>query len=44
MVAIATHGRTGVARVVLGSVAMKIVHASPCPVLVARPPRLTNRS
>lgn len=29
-----THGRRGFARVVLGSVAMRVVHASPCPVLV----------
>ncbi len=40
LVAIATHGRTGVSRVVLGSVAMKIAHGSPCPVLVARPAQL----
>ena len=44
LLAIATHGRTGVARVVLGSVAMKIVHSSPCPVLVARPPGLDQPS
>jgi nucleotide-binding universal stress UspA family protein len=34
MVAVATHGRTGVARVGLGSVAMGVVGAAPCPVLV----------
>jgi nucleotide-binding universal stress UspA family protein len=44
LVAIATHGRTGAARVVLGSTAMKVVHASPCPVLVARPRALDHRS
>jgi nucleotide-binding universal stress UspA family protein len=37
LVAIASHGRTGMSRVVLGSVAMKIAHGCPCPVLVARP-------
>ncbi|MGZ6895836.1 MAG: universal stress protein [Acidimicrobiia bacterium] len=29
-----SHGRQGVARVALGSVAMRVVHRSPCPVLV----------
>jgi nucleotide-binding universal stress UspA family protein len=40
LIALATHGRTGLARVTLGSVAMKVVHRSPCPVLVIRPERL----
>jgi nucleotide-binding universal stress UspA family protein len=34
MVAVATHCRTGFARVGLGSVAMGVVSAAPCPVLV----------
>jgi nucleotide-binding universal stress UspA family protein len=33
---VATHGRTGVRRLVLGSVAERIVRHAPCPVLVAR--------
>jgi nucleotide-binding universal stress UspA family protein len=37
MIAMATHGRTGLPRVVLGSVAMEIAHRAPCPVLVHRP-------
>lgn len=37
MIAMATHGRTGLARFALGSVAASVVHAAPCPVLVARP-------
>jgi nucleotide-binding universal stress UspA family protein len=37
LVAIATHGRSGMARLRLGSVADKVVRAAPCPVLVARP-------
>jgi nucleotide-binding universal stress UspA family protein len=37
IVAVATHGRTGLARVALGSVAIRIVRRSPCPVLVVRP-------
>ncbi len=32
----ATHGRTGLKRVLLGSVAEHVVRASPCPVLVVR--------
>jgi nucleotide-binding universal stress UspA family protein len=40
MVALATHGRTGLARVTLGSVAIRVVRKSLCPVLVVRPDRL----
>lgn len=40
LVAISTHGATGLARLVAGSVAMGVVHRSPCPVLVHRPPHL----
>lgn len=39
MIALATHGRGGVKRLVLGSVADKVVRAAPRPVLVYRPPR-----
>lgn len=37
MIAMATHGRTGLGRVVLGSVAMEVAHRASCPVLVHRP-------
>jgi nucleotide-binding universal stress UspA family protein len=37
LVVVGTHGRTGVARIVLGSVAEKIVRHAPCSVLVVRP-------
>jgi len=37
LVALSTHGRTGLARITLGSVAASVVHASPCPVLLVRP-------
>lgn len=37
IVALATHGRTGLARVALGSVATRVVRRSACPVLVVRP-------
>ena len=34
LVALSTHGRTGLARITLGSVAASLTHASPCPVLL----------
>ena len=37
MIAMSTHGRTGLARLVAGSVAMEVIHRAPCPVLVHRP-------
>ena len=37
LVALATHGRTGLARVALGSVATAVVRHSTCPALVVRP-------
>lgn len=39
LVVVGTHGRTGAARVLLGSVAEAIVRHAPCPVFVARPLR-----
>ena len=33
LIVMGTHGRTGLARVVLGSVAEAVVRAAPCPVL-----------
>jgi nucleotide-binding universal stress UspA family protein len=38
LVVVATHGRRGVKRVLLGSVAERIVRDAPCTVLVVRPP------
>jgi nucleotide-binding universal stress UspA family protein len=35
-----THGRTGLARIRAGSVAMSIVRHAPCPVILNRPPHL----
>ena len=32
LIAMSTHGRTGVGRVLLGSVATEVVHKAPCPV------------
>jgi nucleotide-binding universal stress UspA family protein len=42
LVALSTHGRTGLRRLVIGSVAMRVVHDSPCPVLVGRPSELAG--
>jgi nucleotide-binding universal stress UspA family protein len=36
MIVVATHGRTGLSHVLLGSVAERIVRESPCPVLTIR--------
>lgn len=40
LVAISTHGATGLGRLLAGSVAMGVVHRAPCPALVHRPPHL----
>ncbi len=37
LVIMGSHGRTGLKRVLLGSVAERIAHHAPCPVLIARP-------
>lgn len=39
ILALATHGRSGLRQVLMGSVAMKVVHESPSPVLVVQGPR-----
>ena len=43
LIAMTTHGRTGLARVALGSVTAAVVHNAPCPVLVVRPDGLSDR-
>src|SRR5262249_23747401 len=37
LIVMGTHGRTGVAHVVMGSVAEQVIRHAPCPVLVRRP-------
>ena len=37
MIAIATHGRSGLTRITMGSVATDVVRQAPCPVLITRP-------
>jgi len=39
VVVIGTHGRTGLERVLVGSVAARIIGTAPCPVLTVRPRR-----
>ncbi len=36
MIVIATHGRTGLAHMIIGSVAERVIHNAACPVLVIR--------
>jgi nucleotide-binding universal stress UspA family protein len=40
LIVMGTHGRTGLYHVLLGSVAEKVVHLAPCPVLVVRQPTM----
>jgi nucleotide-binding universal stress UspA family protein len=40
LVVMATHGRTGLAHALLGSVAEKVVRKSPCPVLTIKHPAM----
>ena len=37
LVVVGTHGREGVARLLLGSVSEAVLHLAPCPVLIMRP-------
>ena len=38
LIVMGTHGRSGLAHVLLGSVAERVVRKAPCPVLTVRPP------
>ena len=40
LIVMATHGRTGLAHALLGSVAEKVVRRAPCPVLTIKPPAM----
>jgi nucleotide-binding universal stress UspA family protein len=42
LVVMATHGRTGIAHVLVGSVAERVVRKSPCPVLTVKPASMTG--
>jgi universal stress protein A len=39
LIVLATHGRTGLSRLLLGSVAEALIRRAPCPVLAFRPPQ-----
>ena len=38
LLCVGTHGRTGLAHLILGSQAERIIRESPCPVLTVKPP------
>lgn len=40
LIVMGTHGRTGISRLVMGSVAERVSRKAPCPVLTARTPRV----
>jgi nucleotide-binding universal stress UspA family protein len=44
MIVMGTHGRTGVAHLLLGSVAERVVRTAPCPVLTLRQPRVKTEA
>jgi nucleotide-binding universal stress UspA family protein len=37
LIVLGTHGRTGLTRLALGSVARQVLHLAPCPVLTVGP-------
>lgn len=44
IIVMGSHGRTGLARMVLGSVAEKVMRRAPCPVVTVKPPLAQLRS
>lgn len=42
LIVLSSHGRTGLPRILIGSVAERVVQEAPCPVLVVKPPRGTD--
>jgi universal stress protein A len=44
LIVMGTHGRTGLAHLLIGSVAEKVVRVSACPVLTVRPARARKRT
>ena len=43
LIVMATHGRTGLAHIMLGSVAERVVRRSPVPVVTVKPPEMRER-
>jgi nucleotide-binding universal stress UspA family protein len=44
LIIMATHGRTGVTHLLMGSVTERVVRSAPCPVLIVRPRGAARRS
>ena len=44
LIVIGTHGRTGLSRLVIGSVAERVVRLAPCPVLTVKPPEVAREA
>ena len=44
LIVMATHGRTGLPHIIMGSVAERVVRHSPVPVLTIKPPKIHERS
>jgi nucleotide-binding universal stress UspA family protein len=44
LIVLATHGRTGVKRLLIGNVAERVVRHAPCPVLTVKPRMVARRS
>lgn len=44
LAALSTHGRSGLHRLIVGSVTMRVVHDAPCPALVYRPSALDEEA
>ena len=43
LIVLGTHGRTGLARLLMGSVAEQVVRRAPCPVLIVKDPALGGK-
>jgi universal stress protein A len=42
LIVVGTHGRTGLEHLLMGSIAERVIRLSPCPVLVAKDPKLDS--
>jgi nucleotide-binding universal stress UspA family protein len=43
LIVLATHGRTGIKRLLIGNVAEKVIRHAPCPVLIVKPRAVRRR-
>ena len=44
LIVVGTHGRTGIGRLLMGSVAEHVLRKAPCPVVTVRPPAAAGKS